>query len=124
MWKRYNPNPNASRVGDCSVRAVACALEQDWYKTYSDMAVYGLMKCDMPSANAVWGAYLRDNGFTKDIIPDGCPDCYTVADFAADHPLGIYVLGLNGHVVTVKDGNYYDTWDSGNEIPIYYWRRA
>lgn len=123
MWIRYNPNPDASRVGDCSVRAVACALAQDWYKTYLDMAVYGLMKCDMPSANAVWGAYLKDKGFTRHIVPDSCPDCYTVAQFADDNKDGVYVLGLNGHVVTVKDGNYYDTWDSGGEIPIYYWRR-
>lgn len=123
MWIKFNPNPDASRVGDCSVRAVACALDQDWYKTYLDMAVYGIMKCDMPSANAVWGAYLKDKGFKRHIVPDQCPECYSVDEFAADHPQGVYVLGLNGHVVTVKDGNYFDTWDSGNEIPVYYWRR-
>lgn len=123
MWIKYNPNPDAARVGDCSVRAVACALGQDWYNTYLDMAAYGLMRCDMPSANAVWGAYLKDKGFTRHIVPDTCPDCYTVAQFADDNKDGVYVLGLNGHVVTVKDGDYYDTWDSGGEIPIYYWRR-
>ena len=26
-----------------------------------------------------------------------------------------------GHVVCVKDGNYYDTWQSGDEVPIYAW---
>ena len=52
---------------------------------------------------------------------DECPDCYTVADFAAEHPSGTYILSLSGHVVCVMDGDYYDTWDSGGEIPLYYW---
>jgi hypothetical protein len=26
-------------------------------------------------------------------------------------------------VVTVQDGKYYDTWNSGNEVPVYYWEK-
>ena len=48
---------------------------------------------------------------------------YTVEEFSADHQNGVFVLGLDGHVVTVVDGFYWDTWDSGQEIPIYYWER-
>jgi len=33
---------------------------------------------DMPSANRVWMAYLKKIGFKKYLIPDTCPDCYTV----------------------------------------------
>ena len=29
-----------------------------------------------------------------------------------------------GHVVAVEDGNYYDIWDSGDEVPTYYWMKA
>ena len=56
--------------------------------------------------------------------PDGrnVGDC-TVSDFAEDHPKGTYILALSGHVVCVKDGDYIDTWDSGNEIPLYYWQQ-
>ena len=39
-----------------------------------------------------------------------------------DNPEGVYVVGLDSHVVAVIDGIYIDTWDSGNEIPIYYWK--
>lgn len=31
--------------------------------------------------------------------------------------------GIDGHVVCVQDGFYWDTWDSGQEIPVYYWER-
>lgn len=78
---------------------------------------------DMPSGNSVWGAYLKQKGFRRYIIPDTCPDCYTVADFASDHPEGTYILALSDHVVAVKGGDYWDTWDSGNEVPIYYWKK-
>ena len=46
-----------------------------------------------------------------------------MADFAAEHPSGTYILALSGHVVCVMDGDYYDTWDSGGEVPLYYWRK-
>lgn len=119
----FNPNPYGRRVGDCAVRAVCKALNQSWDKTYVEMAVYGFSYGDMSNANSVWGKYLRDKGFTKHIIPDTCPDCYTLDDFCTEHPTGVYVIALSGHVVTVIDGKLYDTWDSGNEIPIYYWQK-
>lgn len=119
----YNPNPVGLKVGDCVVRALSKALGQDWEQTYIDLCVEGCLRCDMPSANAVWGAYLRRKGFEREIIPNTCPDCYTVEDFCADHPNGTYILALGGHVVSVVDGQYFDTWQSGREVPIYYWHR-
>lgn len=119
----YNPNPVGLKVGDCVVRALSKALGQDWEQTYIDLCVEGCLRCDMPSANAVWGAYLRRKGFEREIIPNTCPDCYTVEDFCVDHPNGTYILALDGHVVSVVDGQYFDTWQSGREVPIYYWHR-
>ena len=78
----------------------------------------------MPSGDNVWGSYLRKLGFKRELIPDTCPDCYTVKDFTDDHPRGRYILATGTHVIAVVDGNYIDTWDSGNEIPIYYWRET
>ena len=123
MHVAYNANPEGQRVGDCTVRAISKALGQSWERTYTGLALQGFCLCDMPSANHVWGAYLRENGFQREIIPNSCPDCYTVKDFCRDHPSGTYILAISGHVVAVIDGNYYDTWDSGEETPIYYWKR-
>ena len=122
MVESFNPNPKGKRVGDCTVRALCKALNQSWEKTYVELCVYGLMHYDMPSANAVWGAYLKSKGFSRYIVPDTCPDCYTLEQFCIEHPQGTYVVGLSGHVVTVQGGKIYDSWDSRNEIPIYYWR--
>ena len=123
MWNSYNANPINKRVGDCTVRAISKITGQPWEDVYIGLAVKGYMLCDMPSANVVWGAYLKDKGFTRNIIPDLCPACYTVEDFCKEHPNGTFLLALQSHVVAVEDGDYYDTWDSGNECPIYYWQR-
>ena len=122
-YREYNPNPAGRRVGDCAVRAVAKALNEDWETAYTLVAINGYGMGDMPSSDSVWGAVLRQNGFYRTAIPTTCPDCYTAADFAKDHPEGTYVLGFGGHVATVVDGDIYDSWDSSREIPVYYWYR-
>lgn len=123
MWAEYNPNPISRKVGDCAVRALAKALDTDWETAYAMATLNGFSMGDMPSSDAVWGAVLRQNGFYREAIPNTCPDCYTAEDFCLDHPQGTFVLGFGGHVATVKDGVLYDSWDSSNETPIYFWFR-
>lgn len=123
MWIKYNPNPTGRFVGDCAVRAVAKALNISWEDAYDLIANAGYAMGDMPSSDSVWGAVLRQHGFYRKAIPNQCPACYTVDEFAKDNPDGTFVLGFGGHVATVIDGNLYDSWDSRKEIPIYVWFR-
>lgn len=120
----YNPNPSKKLVGDCTVRAISKILDQTWERTYSDLCSCGYEMKDMPSANAVWGSYLRSKGFQRYAIPGNCPDCFSVRDFCIENPKGSYILATGTHVVAVEDGVYYDSWDSGNEVPIFYWRKV
>lgn len=76
---------------------------------------------DMPSSDAVWGSLLRSHGFVKNVIPNLCPNCYTAEDFCRDHPHGVFVLAFGGHVATVVNGTLYDSWDSSQQIPIYFY---
>ena len=122
-WKAFNPNPSGRNVGDCAVRAVAKALNISWDAAYVLIANAGYQLSDMPSSNAVWGSVLRRKGFERKSLPDSCPDCYTAGDFCEDHPTGLYVLGFGTHVATVENGTIYDSWDSSNEIPQYYWKK-
>ena len=119
----YNPNPDGNLVGDCVIRAISRATGQTWEQTFKGVTDTAFKMKDMPSSNYVWAAYLKHRGFVKHVIPDSCPDCYTVRDFAEEHPRGTYILGTGTHVVTVVDGNYYDSWNSGDEVPIYYFQR-
>jgi hypothetical protein len=120
-WIKHNVNPQNNRTGDCVIRALSTALGQSWYKTSVELFVQSVMMCSMMNANHVWGAYLKRKGFKRYIIDTDCPDCYTVKDFCEDNPKGTFIMAISGHVVAVIDGNYYDTWDSGGEIPVFYW---
>lgn len=104
MWIKYNPNPSGRSVGDCSIRAVAKALNVSWETAYALVTANGYIMADMPSSNSVWISVLRKNGFERATIPNECPDCYTEEDFTQDHPVGVFVLGFGNHVATVVDG--------------------
>lgn len=123
MWIEYNPNPYNRRVGDCAVRAVAKALNEDWDTAFTRLIISAYEMGDMPSSDSVWGATLRKNGFRRETIPNECPTCYTVAEFAEEHPVGTYVLALGGHVVTIDQGNVYDTFDSSSGVAQYYYTK-
>lgn len=98
-------------------------MNRDWEDVYLDIMMQGFSMHDMPSSNDVWGTYLANNGFRRMVIPDTCPNCYTVEQFVTDNPKLVGILATGTHVIAVENGNYFDTWDSGNEIPIYYWRK-
>lgn len=122
-WKQYNPNPVSRNVGDCSIRALTVALGVDWEEAFALLSANAFQMADMMSSNAVIGSVLRQHGFRRSVIPNSCPDCYTIEDFAEDHPQGVYVVGTGSHIVAIRDGLILDSWDSSKELPQYYWWR-
>lgn len=121
MWVSYNPNPVEARVGDCAVRAISKVLDMSWEKAYMLLCVNGFKMGDMPSSNLVTNATLREYGFKKANVPNTCPDCFSIADFAADNPQGKFFVGTGTHVVAIENGSYFDSWDSGDKIIAYVW---
>ena len=123
MWQYVNKNPLGRSVGDCTVRAISTATNNGWAETYLDLCLFGLLMADMPSANAITAAYLKKKGFKRKNIPETCPDYYSVKDFCKEHKDGIFILGTGTHMVAVINGDYYDAWDSGDELPVYYFEK-
>lgn len=121
MWRMYEPNPVRTGAIDCAVRAVSKALDMSWEKSYVLLAVNGFLMGNDPAADEVWGSVLRQHGFRRYMVPNTCPDCYSVEEFCAEHPYGIYVVKSENHVATVVDGVLYDSWPSQDKTVIYYW---
>lgn len=124
MFVERNKNPLKKRVGDCVIRAISTVMDDSWDRTYLGIVAEGYALKDMPSANYVWGSYLSKHGFYRNVISNTCPSCYSVRDFCDEHKKGRYVLATGTHAIAVIDGNFIDTWDSGDEVPLFYWKRS
>ena len=67
---------------------------------------------------------LKGNGFDRDMVANDCPECYTIEDFCQEYPSGTFVVGTGSHAICIVDGDYFDAWDSGNETPIYFYKKG
>lgn len=119
MYIEFNNNPVGRRTGDCVVRAISKALNIGWEAAHLMLDVNAISMGDMPSADSVWGATLRQNGFYKHLVNG----YVTAEDFCEEHPKGIYVLAFGGHVATAISGSLFDAWDSSKEVVQYYWSK-
>lgn len=113
----YNDNPYHKDTQDCTVRAISLFLNKSWDDVYWGICDAGYHLKQMPSTNSTWSAYLRSERCKR----YNTLYCYTVEEFCQIHPYGEFLLKVDGHVVTVLNGYYYDTWDSGDQIVDYYW---
>lgn len=124
MYKYFNENPLGSNVDDCTIRALATAMDKSWDEAYLELAIEGYIVKDLPNANRVWCAVLHHNGFDKRNLPCDSLGCYTVKQFAEDHKEGTYVLGDGRHAIACRDGDYYDTFDSGDRTVLFYFEKG
>lgn len=133
MFIRLNENPFGLDVGDCVIRAISTALGYNWFMIHDELSFLSRQMADMPSSNRVWKQYLYDMGLQEYQAQNTCPNCLTVERFCRLHPKGRYILSTaeytkardnlivtGTHVVAVIDGDYYDTWDSGADVPLSY----
>lgn len=89
-----------------------------------ELTMYSYFLYELVDDNDVWARYLIDKGYRRINLPDTCPECYTLGMFCQLHPYGKYAVCTGEHIIAVIDGDYYDTWDSGDEIVSYYFRKG
>lgn len=122
-YRYYNPNPKGKKTTDCVIRMLTKIFGLTWREAYLSLSEIVLEEYEMPSSNNIWERYLKYNGFRKRLLPNTCPDCYTLNDFVYDHPIGTYVACTNTHVIAVENGCFFDAWDSGDEVITYFFER-
>lgn len=123
MWIEANPNPAKKHVPDCVIRAICIALNKPWLEVSDELYFqFARREYSVTCDDNIWGHYLYSLGFEPFLLPSTCPKCVTVNEFTKMYPKGVYIIGTGKHAVAIIDGNYYDSWDSGNEIPSFFWR--
>lgn len=120
----YNPNPLKKETSDCVVRAICKATDREWDDVFKDLCEIGMKLKVMPNDDEAWKAYLKEKEFIEHKISNKKGSKRpTVASFAAARTQGTYILRVANHIVTCKDGHYYDLHDFGSSSLYGYWEK-
>ena len=117
-WHEFNPNPKDRNIGDCTLRSYCAAFGISWEKAFdiaskvakenASMIQYMADKILIEEFNCV-----VDEKYNKKSVKG--KDRITVNEFAMTHPYGKFILHVPKHQVTVINGEYWDSWDSGDK---------
>ena len=126
VYEYFEPNEMVKRKSDvridCVIRAMCKVFNKKWLEVFDELVVIARKLQEMPNAKIVWKEYLKEKNCTYvPIKVKKGSKRPTVKSFAQNHKEGTYVLSVAHHVVAVKDGKYYDSWDSGSCSLYSYW---
>jgi hypothetical protein len=103
------------------IRAICIALNKPWLEVSDELYEFARREYSVTCDDNIWGHYLYFLGFEPFLLPFHCPKCTTISEFSKMYPHGVYIIGTGKHAVAIINGDYYDSWDSGNEIPSFFW---
>ena len=117
-WHDFNPNPKGKNIGDCTLRAYCAAFNISWEEAF-DIA------SEIAKENGSMIQYVSDKVLTEHFECTLDPkynkkvvkpkERITVAEFTTTHPYGTYILAMRNHLVTLRNGEYWDSWDCGDK---------
>ena len=104
-YKFYNANAHGNFVNDCTVRAISLAENKTWDETYRELSFLAQKN----------GIILDDVNFIEPLLDSRYERvCFiekTVGEFAEEHPIGVYLITMKGHITCCMNGVIYDTFD-------------
>lgn len=117
MFRYLNINPLSLTESDCVTRAIALATGYS-YTEIQDKLYYisQLLECERLCVCCY--QHLLSDVFKYDKVY--CHNM-TVSEFAQQHPKGIYLIRMPGHLSVLVNGMVYDTWDCSYETLTDVW---
>ena len=124
-YKYYQPNKKDLKdtYGDCVIRALTKALNKSWLEVFDEIIpISRELQCPY-GCKPAYETYLKTKGYKWwGLKVEKGKRRLTTKSFCRLYNNGTYILRLSHHLVTVVDGDYYDTWDSGDKSVYGYWR--
>ena len=127
-FKYYNANPKNKLTGDCVIRAIATALEQDYIETYKELFEYSLKTGYMINDPKNYTKYLSNKGWITCKSPrhkdntkfSGVEFCKKLA-----LPKEKYIAKIGSHHITaIINCKINDIWDASYCCIGNYWVHA
>jgi len=124
--KYFQPNKLdlKDKYGDCAIRTICAAEGLDWLEAYDLMYKLSREVQSPMNDKAGFEHIVKSLGYVYTGISNKKGTKRpTVDSFTKDHKQGTHILVVAGHYVCSKDGQYYDTWDSGSKSLYGYWTK-
>lgn len=124
----YQPNKKdlKDRQGDCTIRAMTKFFKMTWVEAFDALVGYARENQTLINSLSNIKLYMEklQIPYTTVYKPKARKKM-TVEDFAKQYKDGVYMLyirvGYGTHLVTVENGQYFDTWDCGDRYVYGYW---
>lgn len=126
LYQYYQPNKKdlKDEYGDCVIRALTKATNKEWLEVFEELVPIAKEFQCMPNSKPCYEKYILSKGFTYyGVSNKKGTKRPTVASFTKEHKNGTHILRVANHIVAVKDGQYFDTWDSGHKSLYGYWSK-
>lgn len=122
MYKYYQPNKN--QAPDCSIRALTKLLDKDWFVVFDYLVGIARKNQDVLISTSTFEEMLSDFNYQKySFTRKGTKP--RLREFAKEHNKGKYFCyvrsGYTMHCVCLDNGDWYDSWDSGDCKMVSYW---
>jgi len=116
--KYFQMKYKKDRVGDCVVRALAIATNEDYNSVRNELWNISLDNGDMPNGRLTTDTFLTKRGFIKEKKIKG----YCLGNYPVNHN-EVYVVNLAKHMVCLDKGLVRDIWDCRGKYPYNTWRK-
>jgi len=116
--KYYSVKYKKDWIGDCAIRALAHGTGEDYIVVYKELFEMAMKIGDMPNADKVTDAYLRQRGWTKNTTMKKMGKRVRLKDWPTH---GTYIIRMNYHVTCIKDGVHLDMGDWRSRCGNTYW---
>lgn len=114
----YNNNPYGYTDEDCVTRAITLASGDDYDEVSRKLYLLGeLMDCDKLNVDCYKFLIETVYGFPQVEFERGI----TIGEFMEQHPYGIYLIRMSGHITCLIDGQLWDLWDATDKEPTNIW---
>lgn len=110
MYDFYNANPLGLYEDDCVIRSISCATHRSWDEVYDELSDLAQANGTLLDKKQFVRGYL-DAHYKRIINPP-----YKVYQVAERFKNNIVLCTMKGHIVCIKYGVIYDTFDPSNRI--------
>jgi len=102
-------------VGDCVMRAIAIALNQDYKQTFIELSKLSVEMLTPPNQRKCYEAYLKSKGWIKHKpLRDTNNKKLRVYDFHKYSGDGIFLVHTTKHLTCIINDTLWDSWNCQN----------